>query len=80
MPWLAAVRAQPHQPSLDPINWGQSKSNQFLFVSLSSIQLLTLFSFQSPRNGDDMSEGEAEPGSPEDNGNEMGQKVGALAF
>ena len=32
--------------------------------------------FQSPRNGDDLSEGElAEPGSPEDNGNEMGQKV-----
>jgi len=30
---------------------------------------------QSPRNGDDLSEGElAEPGSPEDNGNEMGQK------
>ena len=32
--------------------------------------------FQSPRNGDGLSEGElAEPGSPEDNGNEMGQKV-----
>merc|ERR1719474_262823 len=29
---------------------------------------------QSPRNGDDLSEGEPEPGSPEDNGNEMAQK------
>ena len=35
--------------------------------------------FQSPRNGDDLSEGEAEPASPEDNGNEMGQKVSATS-
>lgn len=35
--------------------------------------------FQSPRNGDDLSEGEPEPGSPEDNGNEMGQKVSATS-
>ena len=78
MPWLTAVRARPHQPSLDPINWGQSKSNQFLFVSatrnLSSTYTDQTF-FQSPRNGDDLSEGEPEPGSPEDNGNEMAQKV-----
>ena len=33
--------------------------------------------FQSPRNGDDLSEGEGEGdlASPEDSGHEMGQKV-----
>lgn len=30
---------------------------------------------QSPRNGDDLSEGEGDVGSPEDSGHEMGHKV-----
>jgi len=30
---------------------------------------------QSPRNGDDLSEGEQDPGSPDDSGHEMGHKV-----
>ena len=39
-----------------------------------------IFSFQSPGNGDDLSEGEADPASPADSGNDISTKVSCFQY